>query len=407
MQDDLPMNKALNGLPIRTGGYLWKALAAALLMPAMGLSGVVVYGRWHRWQPPPPPPPVRPVAVLDKPIFAPSAAGNGLLLTAGPAASGHISLAGVVKFRIVLPPQVGGGAIALSQRVGSQPAQPLTSRQWVTAQPQTRVMISWVPLPRAGKAAHAMPAATLRVGRAGSLHISATTGITSESRAAAKARAGLEQMVIDAQLQGKRMDRIQFLAKAPPTKALLLTPYTPENLPLHIPARFNCNGRPPATLCLAVDSGRVDGGGRVVTAGDGKWATVLVGSNWSSASGKLVPVSSEWERENGSRYYRARSSAVNFFLQPLVLANDYASPADWQDYNYSSDSLVPANAKQLKKLAVQARVKLLRPLRSVTLRVELYPGGPVLEKVIYQRRLPAPPAATQPVKNPAAPKPTQ
>lgn len=339
--------------------------------------------RPRHWPAPPatgsanPPPAAQPLLVLDKPIFQPQPAG-GLSISTGPAIGGRISVAGAVKYRIVLPPKSRGGAIVLAPaRLGGQ-RQTVAEDQWIRATARTGVVVSWVGQARAGAAARAMRAATVWVGPKGELRVSATAQITGENRTAVRGRAALEGVAVDVKLRDGQMERIQFLTHAPATKAVLLTQYTPADLPLRIPAKFIRRGKAPATLRLAVDSSRAQ---------DGWWVYLARGGN-------MVVV---WDSNESE--YPTFQSGVLFWLKALVLANDYASSAGWQD-NYGADDVGAGNVRREKTLAVQARVKMLRPLRSITLRVELYAGGPVLEKVVYARRLPVTPAATQRARRP-------
>ncbi len=478
MHDDLPVKKALNGLPTRTAGHLWKALAAPLSIlgawPTAGFfltvivppaavltsgAGASADARWYntggglpsgpaRWYnlrqqaaarpsrtptptltappslPPPPgqywpeaptsvqsttqpvipPPPVaRPLVVLNKPIFEPPPAG-GLSISAGPPATRRVSARDVLRFRIAFPPTTRGGLLSLGPIGGG--AKLVAAGRWITAKPGAAVAVLWNPRPFAGVSANTVRGCMIAVGPHGLLRICAGSNLPDSGRAA------LRQMVVDVRLKGQRTGRIQFLAHGPRSRHARLD--AGARLPAWLRDPKAKGG--PADMAMAVSSFAGAGGLNFHLAGSGEkvdggasavWINLFPGASWPDAPsyGNLCAIRFGFETGAiSSNYARDLHFALSVQAACRKARQETAAVLAAGTDREQLDA-IKVLAKQWDHVSRQADLTLsrIRALKSITLRVELYPGGPVVETVAFSHRG----AATQPAKNPAAPKPTR
>ncbi len=397
------MKKELGNMIWFSAAALACTVAANLLLPSTALA--------RSAEPPIPAtttaqaqPVAGPLVVINKPIFAAPKAGS-LLVSANPhPADGSIVASGVKRFRIVFPPAAGGGTLSLAGSAKSPQAGWHLRRWYKTRDIGTaaaRLAIRWQPArnemgstPPPIRAAH-----IIVVGATGTVRITADSVLGPGGRGIGHGRTALELVVVDVRLQNGRDERIQFLPVVPPDRTVFLGPSTPSKTPVRVPQELAVAGAVPQ-LSPVVKAFRARNGEIFHMLGQGTSTDGRIKAVWVNLFGDAHPERKPVAGKMGRLEFSLGGGRINnnyardarlASLYTAQLHSDLASLSKEQSAGDYSAKRLEREAKNLLTI-IAARSNRLRALRLIALRVELYPGGPVLETVTYTR----PRATTQP-----------
>lgn len=349
------------------------------------------------------------LTVVNKPIFVSPVAG-ALLLSANPhPISGSVVVSGIEKFRIVFPPASPHGKLTISG-IAAASQGPWKPQRWYAVSAlgirTVKLGIQWQRTIQGIGAASTPPsvrAADISIdGVSGTFQISAGSALAAGGGDIGRGRGCLDQMVVEVCMNDGNTEKIQFLPIAPQHRVVLLGLSTPAAIRIHLPTAIVAAGTAPQLSLRAADVNMRSGGtfyrAQRSTSAHGRshvvWVNLAPGAAAPSGkpqSGKLIRV---WFRLAGrtakTNYAEARLLAATFYVrlkaEMRMIAREPVSVIESQglDKIYRRDKRLLAE--------VVTRYRRLRALRKLTLCIELYPGGPVLETITYEK----PTAATRP-----------
>ncbi len=388
----------------------------------------------------------RPLKVVDHPIFAGPAAGNlemRALTTAHSVQVKHIS-----SFIVRLPPPSHSGRIEMfvkSQGVVSKDPQKMSKPCILSRRRKVSLdySVDWVPSSTSVAGVLMLDSQNIPLC---SVSVSCERDTLTLKPARGLATAKLlyaEQMVADVRLKNGRRERIQFLPSGPANHTVALSRNITSNFPVEIPQRLSiADNKISADLHLKIEGASHPGAWKLAK---GAYTRALKPINRHQELETLLrKVRAELTGEKASKPLTLRPlGPLTVELRTGMLTNNYQTLAtrlnswvkkcrkdeNWVKKNLNNWQALTNHQKwelkkyqkhpkknamliaplvhqqnlhgDLAKLAseirsrlgrMRQRMKQLESVQRTTFRVELYPGGPVLETVTYTR----PGAATQP-----------
>lgn len=366
--------------------------------------------------------------VVNKPIFATSAAGSLLLRSARTS----LQESNVTSFLVAFPPPGDNGNLLLKstggvgagkwENVGSLPAHAVTLP--VRWEPDAKVG-SGIPTP-GGRDGAAL--ASIRVTNDGNL------AVHPASKLGGPGLPYVQQMAVDVRLKNGRRERIQFLPNGPRRKIVTLTDKTPSGFLVDIPSQFANAGHTPA---IGLDL-KLEGGGAAGNWKRGKTAYVLTlepatrDRNLESLAAKVhkelgEPGTPQNIRPLAPLTLRVNSQAFTNNYASLTLGlrrlarkcrrditwaekkltqhkglaakqaealrryqrhpkkNKYRIEPLKREKDLHGDLVSLTRALKVRQKRIKQRRECLTGLAGTTFRIDLYPGGPVLERFTFKK----------------------
>ncbi len=384
---------------LAVAAFTWAAIALAQSAEASALAALPMQV-----------PLVGSLTVVNKPIFAPPRAGE-ILLSADPHPAGRsVMVSAVTRFRVVFPPASPAGKLTLSG-TGAVLQRGWKPQRWYQASALgiriVKLAVQWrqsIQGIGAASAPTSARAAVIRVdGVSGTLKISAGSALAAGGEGIGRGRDRLEQIVVEVRVKNGNTEKIQFLPLTPRHRKVLLGPSTPSAIRIHVPAAIVAAGTPPqlslAVAAVSIPSGeKLHPAQRSISANSRSrvvWVNLVSGA--AAPSGKPVA-----GRMLQLRFRLAGGSIRTNYAREMLLAGvsiarlkSVLRLITLQQKNGIDVEGLGNKYRTVKRLLAEvvARYRRLRALGKLTLCVELYPGGPVLETITFKK----PTAATRPV----------
>lgn len=384
------------------------------------------------------------VVVRDWPIFAPPQAG-GLGLPGGTAVKEKKNeVPGAKTFTVVFPPETKGKGGALSLVVaGGEKGQLVAGNRWYPAAKAGTLVVNWT-LPAAAGLGSPLTetVAKIQIG-SGNLRVSRATDHSNQNRSEREAaermvvdvlvhgskivrfqflpsglfcwkrieREAAEQMVVDVLVHVDKIERVQFLSAGQFSslnrpKVIHLNTSTRAGTKIASSLKFSPSlqlvkeAMDPSSLTGAI----ADKGGKSFSLGLGpravpgrpprklsfSVASGQIRNNYKALEKKLQIRLSHWKSRVDSSNSAVDSEETALHAAEQTPPSGKAAKKKWNKLlGKKRKALTTALAAQRKAKTgenmVAAQQKKLEDIESITFRVELYPGGPVLERVAYKK----------------------
>ncbi len=355
----------------------------------------------------------RPLQVVDQPIFAKPASG---LLQVGPHAPTTATVNDIASFRVRFPPPAKAGRLI----IGGTPG--VVADKWcrVGTLPASGAAIDvrWKPNAEAGAGGLGLDSvksdtlARLNVTKAGKLTV------RPGSRPSGPELTYVEQMVVDVRLKNGRLERMQFLPSGGSSKH----PNQPRMIHLNSTTAAAVGiasslGASPG-ICLVMESLRPSGFGLQPPSGKRNTSPSVFSSslgpraitnkkprmlrfsiaggqahnNFQALFSELKTRLTYWRGKVVSCGKVVKSDETGVKQEEKSLKDQGLSRKKMKENKYLkglNSNLTQARNEQATAQSgdgsVAAQMKKLEALESVTFRVGLYPGGPVLERFTFER----------------------
>ncbi len=338
--------------------------------------------------------------VINKPIFAPPKGGGLLLATGTNNAHRAVRITDVKQFRVVFPPDVKDGQFSILRfaKTIDDNAGGLKPQHWYKIHflgtKKAKFAIYWNPRVSSPIAApKSVRAAEISINNlTGKIIINASSALWAGGRGIGRGRVPLEKMVLDFRLKSGAKERIQFLPALSRDKIVLLGPSTPSSIMTQVPPDLVAVGTRP-DLSLALESFRMWGRRRIHLVGLATSTNRRIKAVWINLTSRPRPDGKPAAVKLSCLIFRlVHGNLICNYGHEVRLVPSIKSQLNatlrliLEQQNTGAVGLGHDLRKVKAILAIiAARDKRLRSLRLLSLGVELYPGGPVLETVTFKR----------------------